>query len=92
MKSPSPFGPRALREPGRLAPTKDGDPFEITTEVRSHWDAYAVAKMRAEDTLLLADGVVAARLFFAFVEVFMSRRYGSNVVPLSLHRRHGADA
>ena len=69
------------------------DPFMITPEVRRRWEKYAVAKMEAEDSLLLRDGLVAARKFYDFLEVFAEAgALGPNVVPLALHRQRRAEA
>ncbi len=62
----------------------------ITPEARSRWERYAVARQRADDSLLSADGLAAAQAFYAFVESFMPQVYGANVAPLNLRRRgHG---
>ena len=63
------------------------EPFTVTPEIRALWDSYALAKMEAEDSLLLGDGVAAAQAFYAFVEAFMPARYGANVMPLGQLRR-----
>ncbi len=62
-------------------------PLNVTPETRNLWENYAQAKQRAEDTLLLRDGVAAAQAFYRFVEGFIPQTMGSNVVPLQL-RRH----
>lgn len=64
-------------------------PLNVTAEARDLWERYAFAKQRAEDSLLLRDGVAAAQAFYAFVESFMPQAYGSTVVPLNLRRRPG---
>ena len=63
------------------------EPFTITPEIRALWEAYAMLKQEAEDSLLVRDGVAAARAFYDFVEAFMPARYGDNVMPLSLYRQ-----
>ena len=66
--------------------------FAVTAEVRARWEKYALAKQQAEDSLLLRDGLTAARAFFSFVEVFAEAgALGPNVVPLALHRQRRAE-
>lgn len=58
-----------------------------TPETRVLWEAYAIARQRADDSLLSSDGLVAAQAFYDFVEAFMPQVYGTKVVPLALRRR-----
>ncbi len=61
--------------------------LQATPEARRQWEAYAVAKMQAEDSLLAKDGLAAAQAFYTFLETFMPQVFGSNVVPINLRRR-----
>ena len=64
--------------------------FIVTPEIRKLWEGYAVAKMQAEDSLLLADGMAAAKAFYAFLDAF---RGPVAVPPVSARRadeRRGA--
>ena len=61
--------------------------LKATSEARALWEAFALAKMEAEDSLLFRDGLKAAQAFYDFVEVFMPQSFGSNVIPLQSKRR-----
>ena len=61
--------------------------LKVTPDVRRLWEHYALAKMQAEDSLLLRDGTAAAQRFYDFLEAFAPQALGSNVVPFSLRRR-----
>lgn len=61
--------------------------LEATPEARQNWEAYALAKQQAEDSLLMKDGLAAAAAFYRFVETFMPQIFGANVVPINVRRR-----